>query len=127
MNDPARDTVKRAIDITVSLAGLAACLPVLAVIGLAVKCSSPGPVFFRQSRPGQGGRLFTILKFRTMREGRAGGGDPRQEGARLTSVGLFLRRASLDELPELWNVLKGEMSLVGPRPLMPQYLGAVHE
>ncbi len=73
MTDPAREAVKRAIDIAVSLAGLVVLLPVLFVIGLAVKCSSPGPVFFRQARPGKAGRLFSIAKFRTMREDRAGG------------------------------------------------------
>ncbi|OGD18262.1 MAG: hypothetical protein A2W03_14065 [Candidatus Aminicenantes bacterium RBG_16_63_16] len=115
--------LKRGLDIAVSLTGLVVLLPAYLAIALAVSLSSRGPVFFRQARPGQDDRLFTIYKFRTMREDGPAGGRRLPEGARLTSVGLFLRRASLDELPELWNVLKGEMSLVGPRPLMPQYLG----
>ena len=123
MADRSREAVKRAADVAVSLAGLAVLLPACSLIALAVKCSSPGPVIFRQRRPGRDGRLFTILKFRTMREEGAADTGPLRETARLTTVGRFLRRGRLDELPELWNVLKGEMSLVGPRPLMPQYLG----
>jgi sugar transferase EpsL len=114
--------LKRGLDIALGLTGMVILLPAYLAIALAIKCSSPGPVFFRQARPGRNGRIFIIVKFRTMREDRAAGGRPLREGERLTAVGRFLRRASLDELPELWNVVKGEMSLVGPRPLMPQYL-----
>lgn len=123
VNNPLRDTVKRAIDALGSLTGMVLLLPVYGAVALAVKCSSPGPVFFRQARPGKDGRLFTILKFRTMRQDGEADTRPSRETARLTSVGRVLRRTSLDEIPELWNVVKGEMSLVGPRPLMPQYLG----
>lgn len=80
------------------------------------------PVFFRQRRPGLDGRLFELVKFRTMTDDRNENGELLPDGDRLTGVGRFLRATSLDELPELWNVLKGDMSLVGPRPLLPDYL-----
>jgi sugar transferase EpsL len=115
--------LKRGLDVVLSLTGLVVLLPAYLAIAAAMKCAFAGPVFFRQLRPGKDGRLFTILKFRTMREDEGAGGGPLPDSARLTSLGRFLRRTSLDELPELWNVLKGEMSFVGPRPLMPQYLG----
>lgn len=113
---------KRLLDLSLSLAGLVLLLPFLPPIALAIKISSPGPVFFRQPRPGKNGRIFTILKFRTMHPTASEAEGVLFEEQRLTSFGRFLRRLSLDELPELWNVLKGEMSLVGPRPLMVQYL-----
>ena len=108
--------MKRLFDITAVLLTAALWLPLLAVISLAVWAGLGGPVFFVQERPGLGGRPFRLIKFRTMREG--GGTDAQ----RLTRLGRWLRSASLDELPEFWNVLKGEMSLVGPRPLLMQYL-----
>jgi undecaprenyl phosphate N,N'-diacetylbacillosamine 1-phosphate transferase len=114
--------VKRALDVIVSALALLALLPLVAVIALAVKLSSPGPVLFRQQRLGRGGGPFTLYKFRTMlhespmvrgRDGSAfvGAGD-----ARLTRVGRLLRDSTLDEIPQLVNVLKGDMSVVGPRP-----------
>ncbi len=119
---PSERAVKRAIDVVVAAATLALGWPLMAAIAVAVRLDSPGPALFRQERAGQGMRPFTMLKFRTMRPGvdpfgvsPAGGDDPR-----LTWVGRWLREASLDELPQLWNILAGEMSLVGPRPL---YMG----
>jgi len=114
--------LKRGLDISVSLFGLIVLLAFLPAIAWAIKWHSPGPVFFKQPRPGKHGRIFTIVKFRTMREARDERGRLLPDEQRLTSFGRFLRRRSLDELPELWNVLRGEMSLVGPRPLMVQYL-----
>jgi len=114
---------KRGLDISVSLLGLIILLAFLPAVAWAIKWHSPGPVFFRQPRPGKNGRVFIILKFRTMHEAKDERGRLLPDEQRLTSFGRFLRRRSLDELPELWNVLRGEMSLVGPRPLMVQYLG----
>jgi lipopolysaccharide/colanic/teichoic acid biosynthesis glycosyltransferase len=103
---------KRPLDAAAALVLLAALGPVLLLAGLAVWIDLGRPILFRQDRPGRGERLFSLLKIRTMR------GD----GARLTRLGRFLRRASLDELPQLWNILRGDMSLVGPRPLLARYL-----
>lgn len=111
--------LKRAIDITASLILLAALAPLMLLIALAIICESPGGAFFRQRRAGFHGQEFNVIKFRSMRPGQPGQGhatgirDPR-----LTRLGGFLRRSSLDELPQLFNVLTGEMSLVGPRPLL---------
>lgn len=113
MGSPA---LKRTLDIVGSLCGLAVSAVPLAVIALLVRRDLGRPVFFRQVRPGRGGRPFTLVKLRTMRDG---DGDDQH---RLTPLGTFLRSTSLDELPELWNVLRGDMSLVGPRPLLTQYL-----
>jgi lipopolysaccharide/colanic/teichoic acid biosynthesis glycosyltransferase len=100
------------------------CLaPVLAAVALAVWLAMGGPVIFRQRRPGRHGRPFTLSKFRTMSERRDAAGRLRPDRERLTRLGRLLRRTSLDELPELVNVLKGDMSLVGPRPLLMRYLG----
>ncbi len=107
---------KRALDVTGALVGLlVACIP-MAVIAVAVRFTMGPPVLFRQVRPGRHGALFTLVKFRTMR-----GGDG-SDAERLTGLGRCLRTTSLDELPELWNVLRGDMSLVGPRPLLVEYL-----
>jgi len=106
---------KRLFDIAASAAALLALWPVIAIVAILVRLQLGSPVIFRQVRPGWKGRPFPILKFRTMREGSGSDSD------RLTSFGRFLRRTSLDELPELWNVLRGDMSLVGPRPLLMDY------
>ena len=108
--------VKRAADAIVALAGLLLFSPLLVLVAILVRATIGAPVFFRQLRPGLRGRPFRIVKFRTMRHG------PGTDAERLTGFGLLLRRLSIDELPGLWNVLSGEMSLVGPRPLMMEYL-----
>ena len=113
---------KRAIDVVGAGLGLVLLSPVLAACAVAVRVSLGRPVLFRQVRPGMGGRPFTILKFRTMRPPRSDEVWYLTNEQRLTRVGRLLRGTSLDELPELWNVLRGEMSLVGPRPLLMHYL-----
>lgn len=115
--------VKRGIDVCGAALGLALLAPLFLLIALLVRLDSPGPVFFRQVRPGLHGRPFVIYKFRTMREACDESGNPLPDEQRLTRLGKWLRSTSLDELPELYNVLKGEMSLVGPRPLLMEYLG----
>jgi lipopolysaccharide/colanic/teichoic acid biosynthesis glycosyltransferase len=107
------------LDVVASFAGLVALSPVLAGIALAVLATDGRPVLFRQVRPGLGGAPFRIVKFRTMRPLRDGEAAYRSDEARVTRLGRFLRVTSLDELPELWNVLRGDMSLVGPRPPVP--------
>lgn len=114
--------VKRAVDVGGALAGLVLLSPVLAAIALAVLVTDGRPVLFRQVRPGLRGAPFAIVKFRTMRPLREGEAAYHSDEARVTRLGRFLRVTSLDELPELWNVLRGEMSLVGPRPLLVEYL-----
>lgn len=115
---------KRLLDLVLALPAALLLLPLTAALALAVKLDSPGPALFRQRRVGRGGRPFTIYKLRTMvarapelGPGLTAGGDPR-----ITRLGRFLRRTKLDELPQLWNVLRGDMSLVGPRPEVPEYV-----
>lgn len=114
--------MKRAFDIIVSGVLLVLLAPVLAVLALLVRWRLGSPVLFRQIRPGKDTRPFEMLKFRTMRDTRDRDGRSLPDAERLTPFGRFLRSTSLDELPELWNVLKGDMSLVGPRPLLMEYL-----
>jgi len=116
--------MKRAFDIILALAGLVILSPVLAVVALFIKCDSEGPVFFKQERVGRKFRPFLIYKFRTMRPPSAGGGFPLTVGRdpRITRVGWTLRKIKLDEIPQLINVLKGDMSFVGPRPEVPQFV-----
>ncbi|QQR86126.1 MAG: sugar transferase [Flavobacteriales bacterium] len=116
--------MKRGFDIIISLVLVLVLLPLLLVVALSIALTSPGGAFFRQVRVGRGGHEFKLMKFRTMRpdseaKGQLtiGGRDPR-----VTRVGFFLRKSKLDELPQLWNVLVGEMSLVGPRPEVPKYV-----
>jgi lipopolysaccharide/colanic/teichoic acid biosynthesis glycosyltransferase len=114
---------KRLLDLILVIPALVVLGPVLALIALLVRLKLGSPVLFHQRRPGLWGQPFTIVKFRTMTDARDAHGDPLPDADRLTSFGQFLRSASLDELPELLNVLKGDMSLVGPRPLLMHYLG----
>ena len=114
--------MKRFMDIIFASVALILLSPVLLIVALAILFTMGTPVLFRQQRPGLHGRPFGIIKFRTMRAVRPGEDAVASDGMRLTRLGRFLRAASLDELPELWNVLKGDMSLVGPRPLLMQYL-----
>ncbi|MCB8984705.1 MAG: sugar transferase [Ardenticatenaceae bacterium] len=113
---------KRLVDLLVTLPILIVGAPVFLLLALAVRWKLGAPVLFRQERPGVNGRPFTIYKFRTMTDRRDAAGNLLPDGERLTAFGKFLRSTSLDELPELWNVLRGEMSLVGPRPLLMHYL-----
>ena len=114
--------LKRAMDVAGALVALVLLSPVMAWTALAVLVTQGRPVLFRQERPGLGGRPFTIYKFRTMRPTRPGEVYYLTDDDRMTRLGHFLRSSSLDELPELWNVLRGDMSLVGPRPLLMEYL-----
>jgi lipopolysaccharide/colanic/teichoic acid biosynthesis glycosyltransferase len=113
---------KRGIDLAGAIVGLVVLSPVLAWIALVLVLTQGRPVLFRQVRPGRDGKPFTMVKFRTMRPTRPGEVYYLTDEERMTRLGRFLRSSSLDELPELWNVLRGEMSLVGPRPLLMEYL-----
>jgi lipopolysaccharide/colanic/teichoic acid biosynthesis glycosyltransferase len=124
MSGTGRWTAKRVFDLAVSIAGLILLSPVFVGIAIAIRCTSPGPVLFRQVRIGHCGRPFTLLKFRTMVASAPGlgpnvspAGDPR-----VTRIGAFLRRRYLDEIPQLLNVIRGDMSLVGPRPETPEFV-----
>lgn len=114
--------LKRAFDVLAVIVTLPLWVPVVAVVALLVRSKLGAPVFFRQRRPGLNGRVFELVKFRTMRDARDPAGRLLPDAERLTSFGRWLRASSLDELPELWNVLRGDMSLVGPRPLLVEYL-----
>lgn len=114
--------VKRGFDVLASAAGLIVLAPLMLATAAAVRMFLGKPVLFRQVRPGLQGRPFELVKFRTMLDARSETGTPLPDDQRLTRFGRFLRASSLDELPQLWNVLRGDMSLVGPRPLLVQYL-----
>jgi lipopolysaccharide/colanic/teichoic acid biosynthesis glycosyltransferase len=114
---------KRAIDITGSSALIIGLGPVMLAVACAIKCTSSGPILFRQSRLTEGGRVFTLIKFRSMVDGAENGSGAtfaHKKDPRVTSIGLFLRTTRLDELPQLFNVLRGDMSLIGPRPERPE-------
>lgn len=113
---------KRLLDIIVAAAGLLLLSPLMVLIGILVRFDLGSPILFRQLRPGRDTKPFLMIKFRTMRDAQDSAGQPLSDAERLTRFGRFLRATSLDELPELWNVLKGDMSLVGPRPLLMEYL-----
>lgn len=114
--------MKRLFDFCGALVLLVVLSPLLLGLAVAVRVNLGAPVLFRQRRPGRGGRIFTVVKFRSMRDAADAAGRPLPDAERLTPFGRRLRASSLDELPELWNVLRGEMSLVGPRPLLVEYL-----
>ena len=119
---PYQRMVKRAIDATTAAGLLLICAPVMGLVALLVRWKMGSPVVFRQQRPGWKECPFHVYKFRTMTDARDAHGELLPDGMRLTPLGRFIRRTSLDELPQLWNVLRGDMSLVGPRPLRWDYL-----
>ena len=119
---PVRRRAKRVLECCLAAVSLICLAPVLMTVAAAVRFTMGRPVLFRQRRPGLRGEPFEILKFRTMRDGRDEEGRLFPDEQRLTKLGRFLRSTSLDELPELWNVVRGDMSLVGPRPLLMEYL-----
>ena len=114
--------MKRIFDICISLSALAVLFPVILLVGICIFFNLGSPVLFSQNRPGLNGKIFKMMKFRTMLNGKDNQGNLLPDQERMTKLGTFLRSTSLDELPGLFNVLKGDMSLVGPRPLLVQYL-----
>ncbi len=119
--------IKRMLDMAISLAALVVLLPLMIAVALLIVATDGAPVLFRQERAGYKGQPFTLLKFRSMSNELGPGGAPLPDSARITPLGRFLRRTSIDELPQLWNVLKGDMSLIGPRPLLVEYLSYYSE
>ena len=118
-----RKYIKRGIDIAASALGLLCLSPILAAVTIWLHFANHGAgAFFRQDRPGLHGKIFRLIKFKTMTDRRDAAGHLLPDADRLTPVGRFVRSTSLDELPQLWNVLRGDMSLIGPRPLLPRYL-----
>jgi lipopolysaccharide/colanic/teichoic acid biosynthesis glycosyltransferase len=116
-------TIKQIADFGLALALLVILSPVFVIIAIAIKLTLGSPVLFVQTRPGKDAQIFRFYKFRTMTDARDSNGVLLSDAKRLTRLGCFLRRSSVDELPQLWNILKGEMSFVGPRPLLVAYLG----
>lgn len=114
--------VKRILDFVFAMLLLILVWPIMLCAAIAIRVSSRGPVIFRQRRPGKDGKVFTVYKFRTMRVETEKDGRPLSDMERMTKVGSFLRKTSIDELPQLFNILRGEMSFIGPRPLLIQYL-----
>ena len=121
-SEPVERGLPRAVDVVLALAGLIVSLPVLVVAGLWVALSSKGPVIFRQERVGRNGSRFVLLKLRSMAWGAGGPEITAGNDRRVTPAGRVLRKTKIDELPQLWNVLRGEMALVGPRPEVPAYV-----
>jgi lipopolysaccharide/colanic/teichoic acid biosynthesis glycosyltransferase len=119
--------IKRLFDIVCSLLGLLVLFPVIIIVMWNITQKLGSPVFFKQKRPGIDGKVFEMIKFRTMLDAVDASGNPLPDEQRMTSLGSFLRSSSLDELPGLWNVLKGDISLVGPRPLLVEYLSLYSE
>lgn len=117
-----RNHLKRSFDFLAAAFGLFLLAPLLTILALLIRLRLGSPVLFRQTRPGLHGKPFELIKFRSMTDARDDDGNLLPDAKRLTRFGRFLRKSSLDELPELWNVFKGEMSLVGPRPLLMEYL-----
>ena len=119
--------IKRLLDIIISLAALVLLAPVLIVVAVLVRAKLGSPVIFHQDRPGYREKVFRLCKFRSMTDARGADGELLPDAVRLTRFGKALRATSLDELPELWNILKGDMSLIGPRPLLVKYLPLYNE
>lgn len=117
-----RKYIKRLLDIVISFVGLLVLSPVLLLVAILVRCKLGSPVIFHQERPGYNEKIFRLCKFRTMTDERDENGELLPDAVRLTKFGRMLRATSLDELPELWNILKGDMSIIGPRPLLVSYL-----
>lgn len=117
-----RNYIKRLLDIVISLTALIVLSPVLLIVAILVRCKLGSPVIFHQQRPGYNEKIFKLCKFRTMTDERDENGELLPDAVRLTKFGRMLRATSLDELPELWNILKGDMSIIGPRPLLVSYL-----
>lgn len=114
--------IKKILDFIFALILLLLVAPIMLLAAMAIKLDSPGPVLFKQKRPGKNGKIFTVMKFRTMRIETEKDGRPLSDMERMTRIGSFLRKTSIDELPQLFNILRGEMSFIGPRPLLVQYL-----
>ncbi|MBD5488029.1 MAG: sugar transferase [Lachnospiraceae bacterium] len=122
-----KNCIKRCLDFLLSLCGIIVLSPVLLILAVLVRVKLGSPVLFRQERPGRNEKIFTLCKFRTMTDARDERGQLMPDSERLTQFGKFLRSTSLDELPELINILKGDMSLIGPRPLLVRYLPLYNE
>lgn len=119
--------IKRGLDIILSFILTIFLLPLFLVVGIIIKCDDKGPILYVQDRTGKGGKIFKILKFRTMTCETHKNGKPLNHDERLTSVGKFLRKTSIDELPQVINILKGDMSFIGPRPWVPEYFEAFND
>ncbi|MEO0015350.1 MAG: hypothetical protein RLZZ535_3739, partial [Cyanobacteriota bacterium] len=119
--------IKTIADRLVAVLALSILAPVILLVAIAVRIQMGAPIFFTQDRPGKNGRVFQFCKFRTMTDARNSHGELLSDDERLTKIGKLLRKTSLDELPQLWHVLKGEMSIVGPRPLLVRYLKLYNE
>ncbi len=117
-----RKILKPISDILVAFCGLLILSPILLVVVILLSMANNGKPFFFQNRPGKNGKIFKIVKFRTMNDGRDENGFLLPDSERLTVIGKFVRKTSIDEIPQLWNILTGSMSLIGPRPLLPEYL-----
>lgn len=117
-----KNGIKRGLDLLLSFCAIVVLSPVLLVLAVLVRVKLGSPILFRQERPGKNEKIFTLCKFRTMTDERGADGELLPDAVRLTKFGKFLRATSLDELPELFNILKGDMSLIGPRPLLVSYL-----
>lgn len=122
-----KNFIKRFLDVVLSVSLLIFLLPVLLILIILVRIKLGSPVFFKQERPGKGGKIFTLYKFRTMTDKKDEKGELLPDSERLTAFGKLLRSTSLDELPELINILKGDMSFIGPRPLLVEYLNLYNE
>jgi sugar transferase (PEP-CTERM system associated) len=121
---------RRILSIAISLTGLLLCLPIIPILAIGVKLTSPGPIFFRQNRVGRKGKIFSVYKFRTMRadaEAKTGAVWAGRNDPRVTTLGRYMRKTRLDEIPQLWNVLKGDMAFVGPRPERPEFVQWLEE
>jgi undecaprenyl phosphate N,N'-diacetylbacillosamine 1-phosphate transferase len=122
-----KNVIKRFLDFIIALIGLVLILPLFILVVFGLFFANQGKPFFFQLRPGNNGQLFKIIKFKTMNDKKDGEGNLLSDEYRLTKIGAFVRKTSLDEIPQLFNVLKGDMSLIGPRPLLPEYLPLYNE